>query len=130
MIRLSTVVLLTLVISSSAAIADNVSPPQSDFPGIVRIQAPDTKGRLASVIEDLRSGSPNMSQFEPMLRIAIQQQKPKLDAYLASVGKVTDISFVGAQNGGDVYKVTFERGVSAWWIQLAANGNIAGLYFQ
>ena len=97
---------------------------------VVRVQAPNTETRLRAVIKDLQSGSPNMNQFEPMLRVAIQQQKAKTTAYFAAMGQVTGTSFVGAQNGGDVYQVTFEHGVSAWWIQLAPNGNIAGLFFQ
>lgn len=97
---------------------------------VLPVQAPNTKSRLTTAIEDLRSGSPNMTQYEPMLRVAIQQQKQKIDAYLSAMGKVTDVTFVGAQNGGDVFQVTFENGASAWWIQLAPNGKIAGLYFQ
>lgn len=89
-----------------------------------------TQPRLEAAIKDLMSGNPDMSKYEPMLKIAIQQQQQKMNAYFAQSGKVTKISFAGAQNGGDVFQVTFEHSVAAWWIQLAPNGNIAGLFFQ
>jgi hypothetical protein len=89
-----------------------------------------SKERLIKVLADLRTASPNFNQFEPMLRVAVQQQKQRTDAYFAAMGTVKDVAFVGAQNGGDVFQVTFEHGVSAWWIQIAPNGNIAGLTFQ
>jgi hypothetical protein len=89
-----------------------------------------TKPKLESALRDLMSGNPDMSKYEPMLRIAIQQQQQKMNSYFAQAGKVTGISYVGAQNAGDVFQVTFEHSVTAWWIQIAPNGNIAGLFFQ
>ena len=82
---------------------------------------------LQTVIQDLRFGSLEMNQFEPLLQVAMQEQKPKIDAMLAGLGKLTDVSFVGPQDGGDVFKTTFEHGVLAWWIHIAADGKVAGL---
>lgn len=103
---------------------------------IVLVQAPKVQPRLTrvgefirllKVLEQLRFGALDMDQFEPLLQVAMQEQKAKVEAMLAGLGKITAISFVGPQNDGHVYKVTFENGVLAWWISIAASGKIAGL---
>lgn len=62
--------------------------------------------RLLKVLEQLRFGALDMDQFEPLLQVAMQEQKAKVEAMLAGLGKITAISFVGPQNDGHVYKVT------------------------
>jgi len=49
---------------------------------------------------------------------------------LQALGRVTNIEYVGPQNGTQVYKVAFERGNSVWAIALSPNGKILTLYFQ
>jgi hypothetical protein len=116
---------VTLILVTSLIQASLADPPTSDSP-----EVRNTKARLIRVIHDLQSGSPDMNQFEPMLRIAVQQQKDRTNTYFAYMGQLKDVTFVGSQNGGDVFQVTFEHGVSGWWIQIAPNGNIAGLSYQ
>ena len=88
------------------------------------------ESRLRQSIEDLQNGRPNLDQMEPMLRVAVEQQQASVVRQLTALGRVTSIEYVGLQNGGRIYKVTFERGVTAWGIALSPNGKTAALYFQ
>jgi hypothetical protein len=109
------------------------TPSIESRPSFIRVQ--DQGGgqngpRLRQVIADLRTGSPDMKQFEPFLSVAIEQQKLRVQQYLQMAGKLTNLKYVGPQNGGEVYQAQFENAVSAWWIQISPGGKIAGLYFQ
>lgn len=124
-------ILVVLWAGGSDASAQTYSAADAPHKTLVQAQgSSNTEDRLRRVIIDLKSGSPNMSQFEPMLRVAIQQQQARFTQALAMAGNITKITYVGPQKGGDVYQVTFEHAVSAWWIQIAPNGNIAGLFWQ
>ena len=91
---------------------------------------PQVQSRLRQAIEDLSAGRPNLDQMEPMLRVAVEQQQARMSQTLQTLGRVTNIEYVGPQNGTQVYKVAFERGNSVWAIALSPNGKILTLYFQ
>ena len=91
---------------------------------------PQVETRLKQAIEDIRSGHPNLDQFEPMLRVLVEQQEARMSQALQSLGRVTGVEYVGPQSGTQVYKVTFDRGNSVWSISIAPSGKIQTLYFQ
>lgn len=132
--KISPLVVVIIALQSMSSAIAFPPAPRSNVDGtsknVLLIQAPNTEHRLKNLIENLQSDSPDMNQFEPFLKIAIQQNLQKIRTYLTTMGATRDIAFVGSQNGGDVYQVTFEKGVSAWWIIIAPNGKIAAFFFQ
>ena len=88
------------------------------------------EARLRQSIADLRNGHPNLDQMEPMLRVAVEQQRARMEQSLAALGALRSVEYVGPQNGAHVFKVTFDQGVTVWMIGLSPNGKTALLYFQ
>lgn len=124
------------LMASPAPAAITASPMQREAAPLVLVHAPGTTPRLTRVGEitrlrnliwDLRSGSLHMNQFEPLLQIAVRARKAKTGAMLADLGRVVDVSFVGAQDGGGCPLKSLSKHGVARWICIAANGNIAGL---
>lgn len=90
----------------------------------------DSESRLRNAITYLQSGTPDYQDMEPMLRIAVEQQAPAIKSRLMSLGPLRQLEFVGPQSGGDVYKATFQNGVTSWAIQISPGGKLAALFFQ
>lgn len=86
--------------------------------------------RLRSAIGYLASGAPDYADMEPMLRIAVEQQMPMITARLRALGQLRKLEFVGPQAGSDVFRATFENGVTSWAIQISPSGKLSTLFFQ
>jgi alpha-beta hydrolase superfamily lysophospholipase len=68
--------------------------------------------------------------MEPELGSAVQAQAAGIAGLLKSLGRLQQVEFTGAENGTDVYKVTFDHGATNWLIRIAPTGKIAGLLFK
>ncbi|HEY2569966.1 MAG TPA: alpha/beta fold hydrolase, partial [Solirubrobacteraceae bacterium] len=87
-----------------------------------------TAAALRKVITDLQRGAPDAASMEPALYAALQSQGGA--GLLARFGALQGLEFVASQNGADVYRVTFQNGVTLWTIALSPSGRIAGLFFK
>ena len=90
--------------------------------------ARETATALRKVITDLQRGTPDAASMEPALYAALQAQGGA--GLLARFGTLQRIELVATQNGADVYRVTFQNGVTLWTIALSPSGRIAGLFFK
>ena len=88
------------------------------------------KDDLSSVIEDLRSGSPELEDMEPPLRIAVRERKTYIDQFFRAMGPVDSITFEETDRGIDIYLVQFRNGLTVWQFARSPRGRIAILYFH
>jgi hypothetical protein len=104
-------------------------PQQPDLPPSLA-NAFDTGARLKAVIEEIKKGSPNYEQMEPMVRLTLRHKLQTLSAKLKGLGDLVSINREGEQQNTDVYEVKFANGDTAWMIGIASNGNISTLECQ
>ena len=124
--------LATGVALGTGALACHAADPQEPF-RVAQAQAQvnsASEPRLRTAIAYLASGSPDWSDMEPMLHIAVEQQMSMISARLQTLGQLKKLEFVGPQAGSDVYRATFENGVTSWAIQISPTGKLSGLFFQ
>ena len=125
------VAVLTFVVLCALAPSGNFATAKEPTPWRTLAQGtPATQSRLSGVIKQLQTGTPDYSQMEPMLAAAVQNQLPMVAARLQQLGALGSLTFVGQQNGADVYNVQFANGGAAWGIALSPAGKIAVLFFQ
>jgi hypothetical protein len=82
---------LFLAVAVSVAMlpeAPHAGTGMPNWHGIILVQAANAEAKLRSAIDTLRSDSPNMNLFEPMLRITIRQQKEQIKYFLTRMGAV------------------------------------------
>jgi hypothetical protein len=91
---------------------------------------PQSEATLRAVIDSLMRADPDLSQMEPVLQQAMRQQMPMASAHLKQLGALKNLTFLGKQNGSDVYKAEFQNGTTMWAISMLENGKIAGLTFR
>jgi Domain of unknown function (DUF3471) len=85
-----------------------------------------TEAALRRLVDSIISGSPNYNEMSPMLAEATRKQLPKLEAFVARLGAVKSVKFLGVgPQGEDVYTVWQENGPSHWRIALDSNGTIS-----
>jgi hypothetical protein len=71
------------------------------------------------------AGKPNYDEMAPWYPELVRDASPVTRAHYAKWGAVRSIEFRQVdQNGGDVYTVSQEGGVSSWTIFLDSNGRI------
>jgi hypothetical protein len=85
-----------------------------------------TEAALRRLIDSVLSGSPNYNEMSPVLADATRSQLPRLEPFLAHLGAVKSVKFLGVgPRGEDVYTVWQENGSSHWRIALDSNGTIS-----
>ena len=92
--------------------------------------APQLEAKLRAVIADLQAGKPKLDEMEPPLAQAVEQQKAVIDGVFGQLGPVASVAYLGAQNGGEAYRVVFQHGATNWLIAMAPDGKIATLIFN
>jgi hypothetical protein len=81
---------------------------------------------LRRLVDGIISGNPDYSEMSPVVAEATRKQLPKLEAFVAQLGAVKSIKFLGVgPQGEDVYTVWQENGSSHWRIALDSNGTIS-----
>ena len=123
-------VLAALVVAAGPASAQESRQKWADVLVAQAKVNPDSESELRKAISAMQRGAPDYQSMEPMLRIAVEQQYPMIKSRLIGLGTLQKLEFVGPQAGSDVYKATFQNGVTSWAIQISPSGKVAGLYFQ
>jgi len=80
-----------MLVASLMPLAHANALPLPGVPGVagdatIPVQAPGAEEKLRTAITLLQSGSSDLSMFEPMLRVAVDAQKDKVQAYFAASG--------------------------------------------
>ena len=96
-----------------------------------KTRAAGTEEVVRQLLAELRAGQPDYSRMTrdvaDTTREFISGRRAELDSY----GDLQKLTFVDVtQDGSDVYKATFERGINVVLIQLAPDGRIAHLGFD
>ncbi|MDR4460948.1 MAG: hypothetical protein MRJ67_10620 [Nitrospirales bacterium] len=87
-------------------------------------QQATSESDLHEVIENLKSGSPDYSNMEPMVRVALQEQKASAEEFLKKMGPIEKIEFKENDSGVDVYIIRFRNGRTIWEFGKSARGRI------
>jgi bla regulator protein blaR1 len=88
---------------------------------------PGSEAAARRLIAGVASGNPNYEEMSPALAEAVRKQLPKLQPWLADLGPIASVQFVGVGNQGwDVYALKHEHGSSQLRIILDARGIITG----
>jgi bla regulator protein BlaR1 len=88
---------------------------------------PGSEAAVRRMIAGVATGNPNYEEMSPALAEAVRKQLPKLQPWLADLGPVVSVQFVGVGNQGwDVYALKHEHGSSQMRIVLDARGIITG----
>jgi hypothetical protein len=85
-----------------------------------------TEAALRRLVDGIISGKPKYDEMTPALAEATRHQLPNLQPWLAQLGAVQSVKFLGVSSqGDDVYTVTQESGASHWRIALDSKGTIS-----
>jgi bla regulator protein BlaR1 len=88
---------------------------------------PGSEAAARRLVAGVATGNPNYDEMSPALADAVRKQLPKLQPWLADLGPVVSVQFVGVGNQGwDVYTLKHEHGSSQLRIVLDARGIITG----
>jgi DNA-binding transcriptional MerR regulator len=92
---------------------------------------PDSETLLRRIIAEHQRGEPDYEQMRPPLAALAHEQVVMIQADLARMGPLQDVSFKGVGPGGwDVYDVHFEQGHMEWGFVLASDGKFSGIYLR
>jgi hypothetical protein len=90
----------------------------------ISIEQATSESDLREVIENLKSGAPDYSNMEPMMRVALQEQKTSAEEFLKKLGPIQKIEFKENDSGVDVYIIRFRNGRTIWEFGKSARGRI------
>lgn len=96
-------------------------------------EAPDVaRGRetLMAVIEDAQDGALDFTAFSEDVAGRLRPVEADLTGAIQSFGDLEDITYVGRQNGADMFEVRFSELVTQWVIGFDADDHIAVLLFR
>jgi hypothetical protein len=106
--------------TAQAIKASNEARAQNQTP------VPSSDVALRHLIDGILVGKPNYDEMAPWYAELVKEGSPVTRAHYAKWGAVRSIEFRRVdQNGGDVYTVSQEGGVSSWTIFLDSSGHIA-----
>lgn len=92
---------------------------------------PRTEPALRGVIAAAQADGIDYSVFTPGVGETMRQgQGAALSEMVENMGALTAVTFVGAQNGADLYRARFEAGDTQWIIGLDAAGKIGVFLFR
>jgi bla regulator protein blaR1 len=90
-------------------------------------QLPESEAAARRLIAGVAAGNPNYDEMSPALADAVRNQLPRLQPWLADLGPIVSVQFLGVGNQGwDIYALKHEHGSSQLRIVLDARGIITG----
>lgn len=99
-------------------------PVSQTFVNRISNEQATSESDLREVIENLKSGAPDYSNMEPMVRVALQEQKTSAEEFLKKLGPIQKIEFKENDSGVDVYIIRFRNGRTIWEFGKSARGRI------
>jgi beta-lactamase regulating signal transducer with metallopeptidase domain len=89
-------------------------------------QSPGTEAAVRELSASMAAGKPDYAAMSPALAAATRAQLPKLQAYLAPLGPIEEVRFLGVSpQGADVYDVRHANGITRWTLALGSDGKIS-----
>jgi bla regulator protein BlaR1 len=88
---------------------------------------PGSEAAARRLIAGVAAGNPNYDEMSPALAEAVRKQLPSLQPWLADLGPIVSVQFIGVGNQGwDIYTLKHEHGSSQLRIALDPRGIITG----
>jgi hypothetical protein len=88
---------------------------------------PGSESAARRLVAGVATGNPNYDEMSPALADAVRKQLPKLQPWLADLGPIVSVQFIGVGNQGwDIYSIKHEHGSSQLRIALDGSGIITG----
>jgi beta-lactamase regulating signal transducer with metallopeptidase domain len=88
---------------------------------------PGSEAAARRLVAGVATGNPNYDEMSPALADAVRKQLPKLQPWLADLGPIVSVQFIGVGNQGwDIYSIKHEHGSSQLRIALDGSGIITG----
>jgi hypothetical protein len=95
----------------------------------VKAQTPSPGTEAAARLLDSGTvaGDPPYDAMTPELAAVTRPQVPRIQSYLAGLGPIEEVRFLGVNpQGADVYNIRHAKGIVRWTVALDAKGKIAG----
>ena len=101
------------------------APSEAQAPDIARAEA-----ALRSVITALHGGGLDYTAFTDDLATQLRQREATVTPMVRGYGPVQSVTFVGEQNGADLFSVVFANQRTLWLIGFDDQDRIAALLFR
>lgn len=89
--------------------------------------SPGTEAAARRLDSESAAGKPPYDVMTPELAAATKAQIARIQPYLAGLGPIQDVRFLGVNpQGADVYDIRHANGIDRWTVALNRDGKIAG----
>jgi hypothetical protein len=89
-------------------------------------QSPGTEAAVRRLDSGTATGAPPYDAMTESLANMTRPQVPRIQAYLAELGPIQDVRFLGVNpQGADVYNIRHANGIARWTLALDTQGRIA-----
>jgi CubicO group peptidase (beta-lactamase class C family) len=90
-----------------------------------QVQTPGSEAALRRMLEELRAGTPRYELMSPNAAQIVRTYLTQYKSILAEEGELKSLAFNRVSpDGADIYKATFAKGVTFFWIILGEDGRI------
>lgn len=132
---------LLLPAAAQAQVAAAAMPNSFDAPATAAraapvLAAPATPANpraedvLREIIAGAQAGTIDYSLMSDDLAARVREQETAIQPLIAGFGPVQAVDFVGAQNGADLFAVTFANAATQWVIGFNEADKVAALLFR
>ncbi|MDP1912368.1 hypothetical protein [Brevundimonas sp.] len=108
-------------------------PVAGATPAVPAVQAPAnprSEEVLREIIAGAQAGTIDYSLMTDDLAAKVREQETAIQPLIAGFGPVQAVDFVGAQNGADLFAVTFSNAATQWVIGFTEADKVAALLFR
>lgn len=91
---------------------------------------PRAEDVLREIIAGAQAGTIDYSLMSDDLAARVREQETAIQPLIAGFGPVQAVDFVGAQNGADLFAVTFANAATQWVIGFNEADKVAALLFR
>lgn len=114
---------------AAAAAPQDLAPPPAPAAEI----GPDVKraeDALRAVVAGIQQGDLNYAMFSQGLADRIRAQAATIDPLIKGFGELVDVTYVGQEQGAELFALDFEKARTQWIIGFNAEDEIALLLFR
>lgn len=106
------------------------APAAPAVPAAATPANPRSEEVLRDIIAGAQAGTMDYSLMTDDLAARVREQEAAIQPLIAGFGPVQAVDFVGAQNGADLFAVTFANAATQWVIGFTGDGKVAGQLFR
>lgn len=114
----------------SAMAGSAPSQPAPSRPAIVRPANARSGDVLREIIAGAQAGTLDYALMTDDLAARVREQESAITPLIQGLGAVLAVDFMTAQNGADLFAVTFANAATEWVIGFDDSGKVAALLFR